>query len=156
MYSNISQILLIYKSGGIYNKFDIRNHGVICRWCVKITQCRYMGHGLKLMFYVQKHITALEMCHNQPLVYDKPLGWGRRGGGLDPLPLPGVQTPYLCPIFPSLPLPSVFPFFWVPPPKIQIFCLRPPPIWPPPPAHFSSKDPLPHSPSPRPPCPPPR
>ena len=34
-----------------------------------------MGHGLKrIKFYVQKHIAALEMCHNQPLVCDKPLG----------------------------------------------------------------------------------
>ena len=34
-----------------------------------------MGHGLKrITFYVQKHITALEMRHNQPLIRDKPLG----------------------------------------------------------------------------------
>ena len=34
-----------------------------------------MGHGLKLiMFYVQKHIAALGMCHNPALVRDKPLG----------------------------------------------------------------------------------
>ena len=34
-----------------------------------------MEHGLKLItFYVQKHVAALEMCHNEPLVRDKPLG----------------------------------------------------------------------------------
>ena len=34
-----------------------------------------MGHGLKLItFYVQKHTAALEMCHNQSIVRDKPLG----------------------------------------------------------------------------------
>ena len=27
-----------------------------------------------ITFYVQKHIAALEMCHNQLLVRDKPLG----------------------------------------------------------------------------------
>ena len=34
-----------------------------------------MGHGLRhITFNVQKHIAALEKCHNPPLVRDKPLG----------------------------------------------------------------------------------
>ena len=34
-----------------------------------------LEHGLKFItFYVQKHTAALRMCHNQPLVRDKPLG----------------------------------------------------------------------------------
>ena len=33
-----------------------------------------MGRGLRIAFYVQKHIAALAMCHNPPLVRDKPLG----------------------------------------------------------------------------------
>ena len=34
-----------------------------------------MKHGLKFItYYVGKHIAALEMCRNQPLVRDKPPG----------------------------------------------------------------------------------
>ena len=34
-----------------------------------------MGHGFKFItLYDQKHIAALEKCHNPPLVHDKPLG----------------------------------------------------------------------------------
>ena len=75
MYSNISQILLLYKTWGHYNKFEPSRSLGVCYWCVEISKCGYMGHGLKLIiFYVQKHIAALEMCHNQPLVRDKLLG----------------------------------------------------------------------------------
>ena len=36
--------------------------------------CGYMGYGLKLItFYAQTHVAVLEMCHNQPLVRNKPL-----------------------------------------------------------------------------------
>ena len=60
---------------GYCNKFDATKSLGVCYWYVNIPQCRYMWHGLKLiMFYVQKHIAALEMCHNQPLVRHKPLG----------------------------------------------------------------------------------
>ena len=57
------------------NKFDSTKSLGVCCWCVKIPQCGYMGHGLKFItFYVQKHIVALEKCHNPTLVRDKPLG----------------------------------------------------------------------------------
>ena len=75
MYGNISQILLLYKTWGYYNKFDSTKLLGVCYWCVKIPQYAFTGHGLKVItFYVQKHIAALEMCHNQQLVCDKPLG----------------------------------------------------------------------------------
>ena len=75
MCSNVSQILLLYKKWGYCNEFYSAKLLGVCYWCVKIPQCGYMGHGLKLIsFYVQKHIAALAMCHNPPLVRDKPLG----------------------------------------------------------------------------------
>ena len=76
MYGNISQILLLYKTWVyFYNKFDSMTLLGVCYWCVKMPQCRYMGHGLKLnTFYVRKHIAGLAICHNQVLVRDKPLG----------------------------------------------------------------------------------
>ena len=44
-------------------------------WCVKIPLYGYMEHGLKyIMFCLQKHIAALAMCYDSPLVHDKPLG----------------------------------------------------------------------------------
>ena len=70
LYSNISQILLLYKTWGYYNKFDSMKSLVDDR-CVKIPHSRYMGHGLNL---VQKHIAALAMCDNPSLVRDKPPG----------------------------------------------------------------------------------
>ena len=84
------------------------------------------------------------------------IGWGMwgRAGGSGP-PTPGDQPPYPRPIFPPTPAPffSYF-FFWVPPPKIQIFCPRPPAHLTPTPAHFSSKDPYPRPTNPRAPVPP--
>ena len=57
MYSNISQILLQYKTWVYYKKIDSTKSMGVCYWCVKIPQPRYMGHGLKVItFYVQKHI----------------------------------------------------------------------------------------------------
>ena len=75
MYGNISQILLLYKTWGYYNKCDSTKSLGVCYWCVRIPQCGYMVHGLKLKaFYVQKHITVLAWCHNPALVCDNPLG----------------------------------------------------------------------------------
>ena len=73
-YSNISRILLLYKIGWYYNKFDSKIAVGIFYWCVKIPQCGYMEHGLKhITFYVQKRIAAVAMCYNPGLVHDKPL-----------------------------------------------------------------------------------
>ena len=48
------QILLLYKMWWYYNKFDSTNSLAVCYWCVKVPQCGYMEHGLKLiMFYGQ-------------------------------------------------------------------------------------------------------
>ena len=44
MYSNISQILMLYKTWGYYNKFDSLG---VCYWCAKVQQCGYMEHGSK-------------------------------------------------------------------------------------------------------------
>ena len=75
LYTNIPQILLLYKTWAYYNKFDSTKSFGVCYWCFQIPQCGYMGHGLKLItFYIQKHIAGLEMCHNLPLAHDKPLG----------------------------------------------------------------------------------
>ena len=42
-------------------------------WYVKIPQCRYMENGLKdIAFYAQKHITPNRVCHNFPLVHNRP------------------------------------------------------------------------------------
>ena len=89
--------------------------------------------------------------------------WGRTGGGggggSGPLP-PGFNPPTPAQFFPPYPCPLFFHiFFGVPPPKIQIFCPHPPPIWPPtptpPPPLFIKSPPTPHPRVPRPPCPPP-
>ena len=65
MYSNISQILLLYKMWWYYNKFDFTKSSRIYYWCVKIPQCGYMEHGLSyIIFYVQKHMKALTKCYN--------------------------------------------------------------------------------------------
>ena len=75
MYSNISQILLLYNKWWYYNKFDGPKSLGVCYWCVKIPHCGYMEHGLKhISFYVQKHIVAMGMCCNPALVDDKTLG----------------------------------------------------------------------------------
>ena len=54
LYSNVSQILQLYKTWRYYNKFDSTvSLGVHYR-CVKIPQCGYMEHVLKdIAFYVQ-------------------------------------------------------------------------------------------------------
>ena len=68
MYSNISQILLLYKMGGYYNKFDSMKSIGIYYLCVKMPKCRYMEHGLKhITFDVQKLLAPLPMCYNPPL-----------------------------------------------------------------------------------------
>ena len=74
LYSNISQILLLYKTWRYYNKFDsTKSLGVLYR-CVKIPQCGYMEYALKdIAFYVQKHITPCTVVLTSVLVRDKPL-----------------------------------------------------------------------------------
>ena len=75
LYSNISQILLLYKTWRHYNKFYSMKSLEVYYWCFKIPQCRYMEHGLKhITSHVQKHIAPLAMCYNPPLVRDEPLG----------------------------------------------------------------------------------
>ena len=75
MYSNISQILLLYKTWWYYNKFDSTKSLGVCYLRVKIPQCRYMEHGSKhITFYVQKHIAALAMCYDPAPAFDKSLG----------------------------------------------------------------------------------
>ena len=65
LYSNISQILLLYKMWGYYKFYSTKSLGV-CYWCVQIPQCRHIENGLKyITFYVH-----LAMCYNPPLVHD--------------------------------------------------------------------------------------
>ena len=75
MYSNISQILLLYKTWRYYNQFDSPKSLGVCYWYVKIPHCGYMDHELKhISFYVQKRVVAMGMCYNPALVRNKPLG----------------------------------------------------------------------------------
>ena len=75
MYSNISQVLLLYKTWRHYNKCGSTKSFRVYYWYVKIRQCRYMGHGLKyITFYVQKHVAPLPFCYNLLLVRNNPLG----------------------------------------------------------------------------------
>ena len=73
--SNISQILLLYKTCGYHNKFDSLKSLGVCYWYVKIQQSGYTGHGLALfMFYVQKIWHLLGSVVGFPLASDKLLG----------------------------------------------------------------------------------
>ena len=50
LYSNMSQILLLYTEWGYYNKFDsIKSLGVYY-WYVKMPRCRCVEHGLEYFF----------------------------------------------------------------------------------------------------------
>ena len=74
MKSNVSQMLLVYKTWGYYSKFEPMKSMRIYYWYIKVPQCGYMGHGLRnITFYVQKHIAYRVVCHNFLLVRDKPL-----------------------------------------------------------------------------------
>ena len=75
MYSNISQILLLYKTWRYYNQFDSPKSLGVCYWCVKTPQCGYIDHDLKhISFYVQKRVVAMGVCYNPALVRGKLLG----------------------------------------------------------------------------------
>ena len=51
LYSNISQILLLYKAWGYHNKFDSMKSLGVYYWCVKMSQCRCVGHGLEYITF---------------------------------------------------------------------------------------------------------
>ena len=71
LYSNISQILLLYKTWGYHNEFESTKSLRVYNWYVKIPQCGYMEHGLKytcIATYVQKPIAPSAILYNlQPL-----------------------------------------------------------------------------------------
>ena len=54
MQSNISQILLLYKTWGYYNKFDSTQSMGAYYWYVKIPQCGYMEHRLRYLVLCSK------------------------------------------------------------------------------------------------------
>ena len=64
LYSNISQILLLYiKYGGIIKNLTPWNPWGVFYWYVKMPRFGGVEHGLKyVMFYVQKHIAYLAAC----------------------------------------------------------------------------------------------
>ena len=73
LYSNISQKLLIYKSGGTITNLT-KSLGYITDMS-KYHKAGYMDYRLKyITFYVKRYIAHLVMCYNAPLVRDKPLG----------------------------------------------------------------------------------
>ena len=64
LYSNISQIWLLYKTWGYHNKFEsMKSLGGTCMyWYVKMPPCGCVEHGLEntcITFYVLKHIAHL-------------------------------------------------------------------------------------------------
>ena len=57
LYSNISQILLLYKLLAYYNKFDSMKSIGVYYWYVKMSRCGYVEHGLDYFsFHVKKNI----------------------------------------------------------------------------------------------------
>ena len=73
LYSNISQILLLYKVWVYYNKFDCGIIGGILPICqyVKMPQCGCVEHGLEYTTFYVAHFGGLFWS---PLVRDGPLG----------------------------------------------------------------------------------
>ena len=75
LYSNISQIVILYKAWRYSSKFDSPKSFGVYYWCVKIPQCGHMEHGLKyIALYVPKHITSCTVVITPLLFRDKPLG----------------------------------------------------------------------------------
>ena len=73
--SNISQIFLLHKTYGNYNKFYSLKSLMVYYWYVKKPQCGYMEHGLKdIKCHVQKHIAPQSICYNLKLIRNRPLG----------------------------------------------------------------------------------
>ena len=67
LYSNISQILLLYQVWGYNNKFDFTKSLGVYYWSVKMPRCGCVEHGLEyIMFYVEKHIAHSEACPGSP------------------------------------------------------------------------------------------
>ena len=74
LYSNISQILLLYETWGYYNKFDSMKSLGVYYWYVKMPRCGCVEHGLEcITFYVKKYIAPLAVCYGPTLVRDRPL-----------------------------------------------------------------------------------
>ena len=67
LYSNISQILLLFKVWGYYNKFDSMKSLGVYYWCAEMPWCGCVEHGLEyIMFYVQNDIAHLVACSGPP------------------------------------------------------------------------------------------
>ena len=72
----MSQILLLHKTRGYYNKIDSTKSVGAYYWYVKY---EFVEHGFKdIAFYVQKHIAHQAVSYNFPLVRDKPCTRGVR------------------------------------------------------------------------------
>ena len=75
LYSNISQILQLYKVWGHYNRFDSMKSLGVYYWYVKMPRCGCVEHGLQyITFYAQQHIAHLAACTGPLLVRKEPLG----------------------------------------------------------------------------------
>ena len=67
LHSNSSQILLLYKVWGYYNKFDSMKSLGLYHWYVKMPRLGCVEPGLDYFsFHFQKHITYLTTCSGQP------------------------------------------------------------------------------------------
>ena len=74
VYSNISQILLLYLTR-YHNKFDSMKSLGVCYCYVKIPHFGYIKHRSEhITCYVKKHMALLGVCSGHPLVHDQPLG----------------------------------------------------------------------------------
>ena len=74
LYSNMSQILLLYKTWGYYNKFESMKSLGVCYQYIKMPRCGCVEHGLRYnTLYVWNHRVPLAVC-SAPLVRDGPLG----------------------------------------------------------------------------------
>ena len=73
MYSNISQILQLYKMWWYYNKFDSMIGGMLLK--SQNTTMRVYGAWIKTHYVLcSKHIAALALYYDWGLVRNKPLG----------------------------------------------------------------------------------
>ena len=71
MYSHISQIFLLLKTQGYYNKFDSMKSLGVHYWCVKIPQCGIQSMEYNISRFMSKiQIAPVTTCYNR----NKPLG----------------------------------------------------------------------------------
>ena len=75
MYSNISQILQLYKTWGYCNRFYCMEYMGTYYWYVEMPQCGCMEHGLEdIAFYVKKQQIGQSVITSRPFVTEATRG----------------------------------------------------------------------------------